>query len=235
MKTISESITTMESAIPTLQDQIMYNHFENGAQPIVFQDAIIKNMDLTPPMPPAVSTITTPQINNNIMPQVQYTQQPQSSIPVLDLKPIDPYSLYYTEPALDPSSDENIENNIKILSTYFSIDEEKLIKGKDTYTNQHMINALEILKSRILNEKKVLSTFIEFIRKFNINNDESKRLKLYYVDEFEGNNVLFFFDDKHANVKYMISVFDTSEIQCDTSQDGKKFYTNQIQFYTLPY
>lgn len=231
MKTISENVTTMEGVIPNLQDRIAYNHFENGVQPIVFQDAIIKKMDLTPPPPPAVPIITAPQINN-ITPQVQYTQESQSTIPVLDLKPIDPYSLYYTEPSSDPSSDENIKNNVKILSNYIRLHADLLIKNKDFWIDRNIINALEILKLRILNEKKVLDEFSKFIREFNRSNDETKKLEFLNIDtEREGYSISFIFID---NITYhTLIILGTDKIQYDIGQDGKKYCINPIQFSTL--
>ena len=238
MKPISESINTVEGVVPNLQDRIMYNQFDNGVQPIVFQDAIIKQMDLIPPPSPTAPIIPAPQINNNITPQVQYTPQPQSSgIPVLDLKPVDSESLYYTEPSSDPSSNENIKNNIEILSTYFILDEARLIRNKTTYDNSRMINAIEILKLRILNEKKVLGAFTEFIRKFNNTNDKSRRLELYCVhgsDDTEG-DVLFLFNDTDNKVKYWLTVFDANNIEYDTDENSKKYCINTIQFHFSTY
>lgn len=237
MKTISESINTMESIIPALQDRIMYNHFDNGVQPIVFQDAIIKKMDLTPPPPPAVPIIPTPQINN-ITPQVQHIQQPQSSnIPVLDLRPVDSYSLYYTEPAPEPDSDDNIKNNIIALSIYFDIPNvDHLIKNKDICANYNIINALEILKLRILNEKKVLDEFSKFVLSFNASNDKNRRMEIHKIDDDDIDcNVIFAFNDTKNGIFYSTTVSNTEEIKYDTDQDGNKYCINSISFHILPY
>lgn len=231
MKTISESITTMEGAIPTLQDRIMYNHFDSGVQPIIFQDAIIKKMDLTTPQPPAVPIIPTPHINNNIIPQVQYTQQPQSSIPVLDLKPVDPCSVYYTEPSSNPSAENNIKDNMKFLSGYFDLSYDEIVTG-DIECDQYFINALEILKLRILNEKKVLNEFCKFVRQFNPDNEESKRMVQDAVPIGENFTYFYFESD---NVNFYIKVCDVKNIKYEKSSDGKLYCTNKIEFHTCPH
>ena len=240
MNNISETNINIQGMVDP-QNRNPYNHFTNGVYPIVFKDAIISKMDMNP----QTTTVAVTLPPTPVVPPPSIASVPQheaisptainNGIPVLDLRPADPYPLYYTEPATEPNSDDNIKNNITILSTYFDISdvEDDIIKDKNSCCNTYLINALEILKVRIMNEKKVLDVFSKFTQEFNAGNDKNKRMVI--LDINANTDIIFEFDDAENKISYTLTVFNTEEIKYDTDENGNKYCTNSISFHTLPY
>lgn len=128
-------------------------------------------------------------------------------------------------------SDENIKANIEFLSGYFDLSYDEIVTD-DIERDRYYINALEILKLRILNEKKVLNEFCKFVRQFNPDNEESKRMVPDAVP-IGMNCAYFYFESEH--VAFYLTVCDVMNIKYERASDGKQYCTNRIEFETNPY
>ncbi len=214
---LTSNLVSLCGSYPDKQNQINYSH---GSQPIAFQDAIIDSPNDTVVDQNSISSCNT-----------DYMGQSHEQQDSLDLKPLDCQSIYCTEPSYE-MTDEDIKSNIDILSTYFNLSYD-LIEDKNTIYNHHVINSLEILKLRILNEKNVLNEFVKFIRQFNPLNDKSRRLYNYEVDAENGGSVQFIFEDL-GRADFYVQIYGTDKVEL-VDKDGEVYCTNRIEFQTYPH